>query len=266
MATGDQDDMLVRIKATLPAWFPSSSPILDGILTGFAYVASWIYGLIVYAKTQTRILTATDGGLDLIAFDFFGRRMRRGTRTDEAFRTAIITELFRPRNTRQAIIDVLTALTGNVPDVFEPARPQDTGAYAPGSAGDGRGYGLAYNMAGGYGSLLMPYEILITVHRSPSGGIPDVIGYGGPAGGYSTPSTYEYGNLDMIRGALTDADIYGAVDNVRAAGITAWVRIDDGQGGAPAGYTFLFGNTGSALAQLSGQVSDIGYVYLYGKL
>ncbi|WP_296441353.1 hypothetical protein [Rhizobium sp. 60-20] len=259
--------MLARIKATVPdGWFPSSSPILDGLLTGFANVASWIYGLIVYAKTQTRILTASDGWLDLIAFDFFGRRMQRGSRTDDAYRTAIIAELFRPRNTRQAIIDVLVGLTGNVPDIFEPARPQDTGGYAPGPVGDGRGYGLAYNVAGGYGSLLMPYEILVTAHRSPSGGIPTVIGYGGPAGGYSTPSTYEYGNLDMIAGSVTDADIYSAVDNVRAAGITAWVRIDDGINEPPNGYVYLFGNTGSAIVQLSGQVSDVGYVNLIGKL
>ncbi|WP_271024998.1 hypothetical protein [Rhizobium sp. RCAM05973] len=267
MSTGDDDDMIARGKAIVPAgWFPSSSPILDGVLSGFANVASWIYGLIVYAKAQTRILTATDGWLDLIAFDFFGRRMQRGSRTDASFRTAIIAELFRPRNTRQAIIDVLTGLTGNVPDIFEPARPQDTGGYAPGPAGDGRGYGLAYNLAGGYGSLLMPYEILITAHRSPNGGIPNVIGYGGPAGGYSTPSTFEYGNLDMIQGTVTDAAIYSAVDNVRAAAITAWVRIDDGQAGPPSGYTFLFGNTGSALIRLTGQVPGMGYTYLYGKL
>ncbi len=266
MSTGNQDDMIARIKATLPNWFPSSSPILDGLLTGFAYVAAWAYDLITYARTQTRISTATDGWLDLIAFDFFGRRMKRGTRTDDSFRTAIIAELFRPRNTRQAIIDVLTGLTGNEPDIFEPARPIDTGGYAPGPAGDGRGYGLAYNQAGGYGSLLMPYELLITVHRSPSGGIPTVIGYGGPAGGYSTPSTFEYGSLDMIEGALTDADIYNAIENVRAAGITAWVRIDDGKGDAPSGYVFLFGRTESSIVQLSGEVSDIGHTYLYGKI
>ncbi|WP_202034103.1 hypothetical protein [Rhizobium rhizogenes] len=266
MATGDVDDMLSRIKATLPPWFPTESPILDGLLTGFATVAAWIYGLITYAKLQTRISTATDGWLDLIAFDFFGRRMVRGTRTDTLFRSAILAELFRPRATRQAIIDVLTGLTGNAPDIFEPARPQDTGGYAPGPTGDGRGYGLAYNLTGGYGSLLMPYEILITAHRSPSGGIPNVIGYGGPAGGYSTPSTFEYANLDMIQGTVTDADIYSAVDHVRAAGITAWVRIDDGLSTPPAGYTFLFGSTGSSIIQLSGQIPDIGYVSLIGKL
>jgi hypothetical protein len=226
--TGDQDDFIARLKATKPqGWYPSSAPIVDGLLTAFANVAAFIYGLIAYAKLQTRIMTATDGWLDLIAFDFFGRRMVRGTRSDNLFRSAIIAELFRPRQTRQAIIDILTGLTGKVPIVFEPARPQDTGGYAPGPAGDGHGYGLAYNLAGGYGSLLMPYQILVQAFRPATAGIPNVIGYGAPAGGYSTPSTFEYGNLDMIEGSVTDADIYSAVDNVRAAGITAWVAISN---------------------------------------
>ncbi|KAA0686031.1 hypothetical protein DTW90_34465 [Neorhizobium sp. P12A] len=201
--------------------------MFDGLITGFANVAAFIYGLIAYAKLQTRITTATDGWLDLIAFDFFGRRMLRGTRSDSLFRSAILAELFRPRQTRQAIIDILTGLTGRAPIIFEPGRPQDTGAYAPGLSGDGKGYGLAYGLAGGYGSLLMPYQILVHAFRPALAGIPNVIGYGGPAGGYSTASTFEYGNLDMIEGAVTDADIYGAVDNVRAAGITAWVAITD---------------------------------------
>jgi hypothetical protein len=236
--TGDQDDMLARIKATLPPWFPDESPVLDALLSGFANVSAWIYGLIAYAKLQTRISTASDGWLDLIAYDFFGRRMTRGNRSDTLFRSAILAELFRPRQTRQAIIDVLTGLTGKVPVIFEPARPQDTGGYAPGPAGNGKGYGLAYGLAGGYGSLLMPYEILVTATRKPTAGIPNVIGYGGTAGGYSTPSSFEYGNLDMIQGAVTDQDIYKAVSNVLAAGITAWVRFPDGLG-PPPGTVFI---------------------------
>lgn len=225
MATGDQNDLLARIKATLPSWYPNSSPILDALLSGFANVAAYIYGLIAYARLQTRIATATDGWLDLIAFDFFGRRMPRGNRTDSLYRSAILAELFRTRAIRQAYVDVLTGLTGRVPIIFEPARPMDTGAYAPGPGGDGKGYGLAYNIAGGYGSLLMPYQVLVTAFRPATAGIPNVIGYGGPAGGYSTPSAFEYGSLSMIQGSVTDAAIYSAVDNVRAAGITAWVAI-----------------------------------------
>lgn len=267
MSIGDQDDITARIKATLPpTWFPSSSPTLDAVLAGFANAAAWVYSLIIYAKQQTRILTATDGWLDMIANDFFGRRMVRGSRSDASFRAAIIAEIFRSRQTRQAIIDVLLGLTGRAPVIFEPARPQDTGGYSPGPSGDGYGRNLAYGLAGGYGSLLMPYEILVRAFRPATAGIPSVAGYGGgsasyatpsgslpvilgggwpgglsvPAsgpypdinvastiGGYSTPSAVQYGNLDMIEGAVTDGAIYEAVNNVRAAGITAWTTISN---------------------------------------
>lgn len=258
MATGDQADILARIKATLPSsWFATDAPILDGLLSGFANVASWIYGLIAYAKLQTRISTATDGWLDLIADDFFGRRFLRGNRSDTLFRQAILAELFRPRQTRQAIIDVLVGLTGRTPQIFEPARPHDTGGYSPGPSGDRVARGLAYNTVGGYGSLLMPYELLVHAYRSGTAGIPSVAGYVGllgassglpvmpgystvsgagvstistvipGRGGYSTASAIEYGSLDMIEGSVKDSDIYSAVDNVRAAGITAWTAISN---------------------------------------
>ena len=43
----------------------------------------------------------------------------------------------RERNTRNAVISVLTDLTGRTPLVFEPSRPADTGGY-----GIGTGYGV----------------------------------------------------------------------------------------------------------------------------
>lgn len=271
MPIGDQDDIVARVKATIPpTWYPDTSPVLDAILTAFANAASWIYGLIAYAKLQTRIATATDGWLDLIANDFFGRRLTRGARSDDLFRQAIIAEVFRPRDTREAIIDILEGLTGREPVVFTPARPQDAGGYSPGPAGDGVGRVIAYNVAGGYGSLLMPYQFLIHAFRSDTGGIPLVggyLGYSGPnaslpigfasrplsgapvsgigavgtaatsppiafatiivAGGYSTPSALEYGSLAMTEGAVADAAIYSAINNVRAAGVTAWTHISD---------------------------------------
>lgn len=239
--TGNLDDLLSRIKSTLAPWFPNSSPILDGLLAGFANVASWVYGLIAYARLQTRVATATDGFLDLIAYDFFGRRIRRGIKSDDQFRAAIVAELFRPRATRQAIIQAVTDLTGIAPVIFEPARPQDTGGYAPGPAGDGRGYGLAYGLAGGYGSLMMPYEILITAYRPATTGIANVIGYNNTPGAYSTPSQIEYGSLDMIQGSVTDADIMATIHDVIAAGITAWVQVRNSSNNLDTGYEYLMG-------------------------
>ena len=48
-----------------------------------------VYGLTAYARLQTRIATATDGFLDLISFDFFGRRCPgKPQESDAAFRVA----------------------------------------------------------------------------------------------------------------------------------------------------------------------------------
>ena len=92
MAAGDQTDILGRIKALLPfRWFPDITPVLDALLSGVAWALSFIYSLIQYAKLQTRIATASDGFLDLIAFDFFGTSLlRRQQETDVSFRGRIL--------------------------------------------------------------------------------------------------------------------------------------------------------------------------------
>ena len=130
--TGDQQDMMARLRAVLPTrWFPDSAPVLDGLLSGLASGWSWAYQQLQYVKAQTRIATATDVWLDIIANDFFGGRLaRRVGQSDGAFRDRIQRELFRERGTRGAIIAVLHDLTGRAPLVFEPARTTDTGGYA----------------------------------------------------------------------------------------------------------------------------------------
>ena len=78
--TGDQQDMLARLRAVLPTrWFPDSAPVLDGLLSGLASGWSWAYQQLQYVKAQTRIATATDVWLDIIAHDFFGNRLVRRT-------------------------------------------------------------------------------------------------------------------------------------------------------------------------------------------
>src|ERR1700727_986655 len=98
MATGDQSDMLARLKAVLPSgWFPlsvvgqpSNTPILDGLLSGPAWALSWVYTLIEYANDQTRIATATDVWLDLAALDYFGGNLTRNPgESDSAFSARI---------------------------------------------------------------------------------------------------------------------------------------------------------------------------------
>lgn len=227
MATGDQADVLLRLKSTLPHWFGDSNPILDAVLTGLAWAGAFVYSLYAYAKLQTRIKTATDGWLDMIAADFFGTTLlRQANQSDASFRARIIINLFRERATRAGIIKVLEDLTGRTPTVFEPMRPADTGGY-------GVAQSLAYGLAGGYGSMLLPFQCFVDAYRPASTGIPNVGGYGlanygatnGGPGGYGVASQIEYASLDMIQGAVTDSDLYQAADSVKPAGTIIWMRI-----------------------------------------
>jgi hypothetical protein len=104
--TGDQQDMLTRLRTVLPTrWFPDHAPVLDGLLNGLASGWGWAYQLLQYVKAQTRIATATDVWLDIVAHDFFGSRLsRRPGQSDTAFRSRIQREIFRERGTRGAIV------------------------------------------------------------------------------------------------------------------------------------------------------------------
>ncbi len=219
MATGDSQDMLSRLKALIPpTWYGDSSPIRDAILTGCATSLAWCYSLYRYAKLQTRINTATDGWLDIAAYDFFGKNLSRSAgQSDDLFRNTIHTNLFRERGTRQSIINILEDLTGKSPDIFEPSRPQDTGAYASPT--------LAYGLAGGYGSILIPYQAFVTAYRPDGSGIPYVAGYNAASAGYSDASRGEYASQDMISGLITDAQIYEAIASVKMEGTLVWVKI-----------------------------------------
>jgi hypothetical protein len=223
--TGDQQDMLARLRAVLPPrWFADSAPVLDGLLSGLASGWTWAYQQLQYVKAQTRLATASDIWLDMIANDFFGSHLlRRPGQSDEAFRTHIQKELFRERGTRSAIVSTLRDLTGRAPLVFEPARTADTGGYASLS---GSGGGAGYGCAGGWGSLALPFQCFITAYRPTGSGISTVTGWGGPAAGYGR-GTIEYANLDMVQGQVTDDDIYAAVAGVLPVAVIGWTSITD---------------------------------------
>ncbi|WP_369606291.1 hypothetical protein [Serratia marcescens] len=226
MATGNQNDMLNRLKSLLPpTWFGDNNPIRDAILSGAAQALAWCYTLYLYSQMQTRIKTASDGWLDMISADFFGDSLPRYSgQTDDNYRNKIIVNLFRERGTRHAISQVLFDLTGEYPDIFEPMRPEDTGGY---------GYGSGYGVAGGYGSKLMPYQALVTAYRAPNTGIPFIAGYASTTSGYSVASQGEYASLSMISGLVSDADIYAAVASVKVEGTLVWVRIKSNKPTAP---------------------------------
>ena len=220
MATGDQNDFLARIEALIPNWFSDSNPLLNALLSGIAWAKAFVYSMIMYATLQTRIKTATDGWLDMIAFDFFGSSiLRKSGQSDASFRNTIIINLFRERATRNGLIKVLTDLTGRAPAVFEPTRPLDTGVYG--------GPLIGYGVAGGYGSMLLPFQAFVTAFRPTSTGIPNVAGYGISTGGYGQASQAELASLSMIQGAVTDADIFSAIDSVKPVGTTVWARISN---------------------------------------
>ena len=223
MATGDVTDMAARLWALVPPWFGdrANSPIVSGILAGFASGLSWGYGLLQFVKQQTRIATATAPFLDIIAYDFFGPRIVRApNQSDTSFRARILAEIMRPRATRASMVQVLTTLTGRTPAIFEPIRPADTGAYGVAAV-------TGYGVAGGYGSLLLPARVFVTARRPVGAGIPMVAGYGVPTGGYGMPTQAEYGSLAMIQAAVLDSDIYAAIDSVKPAGVTVWTRLSN---------------------------------------
>lgn len=222
MSTGDSNDVFSRLKAALPSrWFGATSdsfPVVDSLLTGITTALSFVYSLYAYAKLQTRILTATDGWLDMIAGDFFGSTIiRKANQSDASFRATIIANLFREKGTRKAITRVLTDLTGRAPLIIEPSRPADCGAYDAPNSG--------YGSAGAYGLVSLTYQAFVNAYRPFGTGIPNVAGYGTVTTGYSTPSQGEYTDPSMSSNTVTDADIYAAIESVRPAATIVWTRI-----------------------------------------
>lgn len=219
MAKGDQNDFFKRLQALLPpGWFSDNSPVLSGVLSACASSLAWCHTLYLYVRTQTRISTASDGWLDMAAYDFFGNSLRRPSgMSDARFRHQIQISLLRERGTRQAIIDILKDLTGKTPVIVEPQRPIDTGAYGVLCSG--------YGLAGHYGSMLLPYQAFVTVHRPVRAGVPWVAGYRISTAGYSQPSQGEYVSQEMVGGNLKDEQIYAAVAAVKMEGTLVWVRL-----------------------------------------
>ncbi len=223
IAKGDQADMLARLRALLPnGWFSGSSPVLDTVLSGLAWALAQVYALIAYARLQTRLATATDGFLDLIAFDFFGQTLpRKSQESDPSFRKRIQAQLLIEKGTRTGLIKSLTLLTGRAPLVFEPTRGQDTGYYDTPTT-------MGYDVAGAYGEYDLNHQAFVIAYRPTTSGIPGIAGYDDPQGAYDVPtSSTEYTDQSMINGYLSDADIYNAIDQVKPVGTIVWTAISN---------------------------------------
>ncbi|MGU3387295.1 hypothetical protein ACLBYG_22485 [Methylobacterium sp. D53M] len=260
-----QADMLARLRALLPPWFPDDDPILDGLLSGIAALLVFVLGLIAFAKLQTRVMSATGAFLDLAAFDLFGAQFRRRmNEPDASFQLRVRKEVFRPRNTRAAITQAVTDLTGIAPELREPWNPGDNGAWNRRMAYAGvaqaavrvSGYNAARSRygrgtfayatpraasggsvgAGHWGSLDMRNQILVRVRRG-GGGVVTV----GPCGAYNTGRMTWGGSPNASGGKspgrgfyvdsagqerVTDAEIYATIAQTVAAGTIAWTHID----------------------------------------
>ena len=216
--TGDRGDLARRLRELLPAqWFGDDTPNLDAVLQALGESLAFAHRVIDYADHQTRVMTATHGWLDLVAADFFGDGLpRRPGQSDRSYRALIVANLMRERATRAGLARMLRDLTGQEPVIFEPTRPDDTGAYSVLGG---------YSVAGGYGSVRLPRQVFVRVSRPAGSGIPRAAGYMTPAGGYAVASRLQYATTQMVADRVTDADIYDAIERTKPAGSIVWTAI-----------------------------------------
>lgn len=246
----DQQDVIDRLYSLLPAnWFPdlSEADDLRAVLTMGASVyanddADGIAQFIKYVEQQARVSTASGFWLDLIAADYFGTWLQRNDgESDTGFRRRIMLNLLADRGTRCSLYCNISNLTSYNPRIIEFRNTNDCGSYVDRTQPFAWG-GCAYNEAGAWGTMLLPYQLLIDVTRPLGSGIPDINGYCMPGGAYDgRPMPYGYvGALrpvdrgtsayiqqsDVI-GPVTDQNIYDTVARCMPAGTTAWTRISD---------------------------------------
>lgn len=196
MTIGTQSDFVGRLRALIPtSWFPNPFPILSAVLTGFASQATAAYTLLKYAKASTRMATTQDVFLDIAAVDFLARTIsRRVGEGDVSFRWRIMAEVLRLRNTKTSIYVALTGLTGRPPQVIEQWNTADAMAW-----GYGAWAGATNPGAGFWGDVTTPYTIFVNAYRPlASSGL-----------------------------VVADSEIYAMVERVKAAGVVAWVNIQN---------------------------------------
>jgi hypothetical protein len=222
-----QLDIVKRLKSVLPArWFGEITPVLDTVLDGLAAGWDYLFEFLQYVRDQTRLSTATDVWLDLIAYDYFGAHVvRRTGQSDGAFRQSVLSELLRPRATRHAIMDAIFQSTCRLPIVFEPANTADTGGYGYSDMTvNPIGGGVGYGEGGGWGNLSLPYQSFVTAFRPIGNGIANISGWGFYDGGYGS-GCLQYADIDMIQGHLSDDDILGKIKRTSPVGVVIWARI-----------------------------------------
>jgi hypothetical protein len=215
------DDIIARGRKLLPhGWFADVDEVRDALLAGAASVFLHVKALLATVQAQTRVSTATGGHLDLIAYDFFGSRIRRFPgQSDEALRFTIKREVLRERVTRRGIVKAVEDLTGRPVVSWELWNPTDCGGFDTGYCGFDE-------VIGRMGSIEHPRQMFLQVVQPIGAGIPDVGGMDFGLGGVDLAPGI-LADLALVQGAITHQDIYDTINLTRAAGITVWVAIGD---------------------------------------
>jgi hypothetical protein len=205
----DINDFSERQLALLPPWFGDAAPLLAGVLQGSAFCNEFIYSLQIYLRAQMRLQTMTDNSLDLFARDYFGNNLVRHFGEDDAtYRLRISNSLLPPGATRQAMIDVLTNLTGRVPIIWESG--MDSGFYDH----------MFLDHTNG-GTDNDAYQAWIIAYRPLTPNIAGVSYYN---------QTYFYNNSfysGLISTSVTDQDILDAIQRTKCEGTLMHVTILD---------------------------------------
>lgn len=217
---GTQQDFAQRLAGLLPAgWYPAAqvgdgtNPVLDATLLAAGGALAQLWTLLTYVQTQTRLGTATEANLDVIARDFLGSEIvRKASESDDEFRGRIRQAIFAPRVTREALSQNIEALTGTKPTIVIPSSANDTGAWdTPHTAWD----------VGLWGSEDMPRDVFVTVTLPPGGGVPNVMGW--DVGAWDTPET-AWTDDSMAVVGISEQDVYDVINRTRPVNVRVWVR------------------------------------------
>lgn len=134
------DEWAQRLLRLFPTrWTSDSAKQVGGVLysvfNAMGSQFTFLQNELLYAFKSSRIMTATDVALDLIAADLFGETkyypatvVRTAGETDDSFRARILAAMFVGGATRAALLRVLSRLTGTEFRIIEPWRVQDCAA------------------------------------------------------------------------------------------------------------------------------------------
>lgn len=224
---GDQTDIAGRLRSVLPArWFGDATPVLDNLLNALATGWAYMFELLGYTQRQTRITSASDVWLDLVALDFFGPGLPRARgQSDQTFRPVVLRNILRSLGTRAALISAISDLTGRAPQVFEPRNTTDTGGYGSlAVTGSILGGGCGYCLKGGWGSLSLPYQCFVTAFRPHINGVANLSGWRMPMAGYGQ-GALEYVGADTAQGQIPDSEILAEIVRAVPVGVVVWTNI-----------------------------------------